>query len=373
MNLFDMIAQAQGGSGMEALARQFNLSQQQTQQAVQALLPAFSQGFKQNTADPYGVGSLLTALGSGQHTKYFEDASKAFSPQGLSEGNGILGHLFGSKELSKAVATQASQATGIGQDILKQMLPAIATMLMGGMAKQANNQMAAGSFAASNPLGEIIEQMMKQGQGGGASVPQGGSNNPLGDILGQILGGGAPQGKSSPQAPGGGASDNPLGDILGQILRGGAPETEPQGRQPRQAPAPGGGAGDNPLGDILGQILRGGAPEAEPQGRQPRQAPVPGGGASDNPLGDILGQILRGGAPQEAPKDEEVQEEPRTPPQRRAPRQQPQQQQPSNPLEDIFGKMFNPGGQQTSQTEQYQQGIDNIFEQFRKGVERYQR
>ena len=105
--LFDMISQAQGGRGMELLARQFNLSQQQAQLAVEALLPAFSQGLKRNAADPYGLGSFMTALASGNHAKYFEDATKAFSPQGVDEGNGILGHLFGSKELSRAVAAQA--------------------------------------------------------------------------------------------------------------------------------------------------------------------------------------------------------------------------------------------------------------------------
>ena len=162
--LFDMLANAQNGNGIDALARQFGLSQQQTQTALEALLPAFSQGLKRNASDPYGVGAFLTAMASGQHAKYFEDASKAFAPQGVQEGNGILGHLFGSKELSRAVASQAAQATGIGQDILKQMMPAIASMLMGGLFKQSTGQLQAGGFGgANNPLGEIIEQMMRQG------------------------------------------------------------------------------------------------------------------------------------------------------------------------------------------------------------------
>ena len=96
--LFDMMANAQNGQGMEMLARQFGLSQQQAQQAVEALMPAFSQGLKRNASDPYGIGSFMTALASGQHAKYFEDAQNAFSPQGVAEGNGILGHLFGSKD-----------------------------------------------------------------------------------------------------------------------------------------------------------------------------------------------------------------------------------------------------------------------------------
>jgi hypothetical protein len=319
MNLFDMLTQAQGGNGLQSLGQKFGLSPQQTQAAVEALLPAFSKGFQQNASSTQGFGSLLTALASGKHGKFFEDATNAFSAQGVAEGNGILGHLFGSKELSRAVAAQASQATGISQDTLKQMLPSLATMLMGGLFKQSNNQLQGGAVGASNPLGEIIEQMMRQG-GQAQQAPQpGAGNNPLGDILGQILGGGAPGGQSAPQSP-----------------------------------------GNNPLGDILGQILGGGGQQG--QSRQPQGLP---GGSGDNPIGDILGQILRGGAPQDAQD-----EEPQAPPQRRAPRQQ---QQPSNPLEDILGKMFNPGGQQTSQSEQYQQGIDNIFEQFRRGVERYQR
>ena len=101
-----MLANAQNGNAMDMLARQFNLSQQQAQSAVEALLPAFSQGLKRNASDPYGIGAFMSAMASGQHAKYFEDAQKAFSPQGVDEGNGILGHLFGSKDLSRAVAAR---------------------------------------------------------------------------------------------------------------------------------------------------------------------------------------------------------------------------------------------------------------------------
>ena len=124
--LFDMLANAQNGKGVELLARQFNLTQQQTELALEALLPAFSQGLKRNTSDPYGIAGFMTALASGQHGQYFDNASRAFSPDGMADGNGILGHLFGSKDLSRAVASQAAQATGIGQNVLQQMMPAIA-------------------------------------------------------------------------------------------------------------------------------------------------------------------------------------------------------------------------------------------------------
>jgi len=322
MNLFDILSNAQGGNGIDALARQFNLSPQQAQEAVDALLPAFSQGIKQNAADPYGFGSFLSALSTGQHAGYFEDASSAFTAQGTAEGNGILGHLFGSKDVSRAVAEQASQATGIGAQVLKQMLPVIATMLMGGMFRQTNSQMAAGGFGGSNnPLGDLIDQMMRQG---GPQQPQ------------------TPQ----PQQPQG--ADNPFGKMLEEILGGGGQGQAP-GRQTGQTDNP---LGNNPLGEILGQILRGGQPQGgeQPQ-RQPSPRPSPEA-SGNNPWGDILDQILRGQQP-----DGDAQPTP----QRRTTRS-------NNPLEDIFGKMVEPGKRMS---DDYQKGIDNIFEQYRRGLDRY--
>ncbi|CAM5525157.1 hypothetical protein ATER59S_04067 [Aquamicrobium terrae] len=265
--LFDMLAQAQNGQGIEALARQFNLSQQQAQAAVEALLPAFSQGLKRNTADPYGIGAFMSAIASGNHAGYFEDAARAFAPQGVDEGNGILGHLFGSKDVSRAVAAQAAQATGLGQQLLQQMLPVIASMLMGGLAKQATGQsprqsagapgQAAGGSGADNPFGQILAEMMKQAGGAAAGAPQ-----------------------RQPQTP-----QNPLGD--------------------------------NPWGKMLEQMLGGGqqADDAPPAGPQPS----PGRPAA------------------------------------------------KNPYDDFFGKMFETGRQQR---DDYQKGVESIFDQFLKGMDR---
>jgi len=297
-NLFEMMTNAQNGQAVELMARQYNLTQQQTQLALEALLPAFSQGLKRNASDPYGVGSFLSALSSGQHAQYFDDAAKAFSPAGTAEGNGILGHLFGSKELSRAVTQQAAQATGIGQDVLKQMLPALAAMVMGGLFKQSTGQMGgqmnAGQMnAASNPLGEIIEQMMKQGMGGARAAPQ-------------------------PQAPAN-PFDNPLGKILEGMFGGGAAAPEPARKQ---------AAPQNPLGD--------------------------------NPWGKILEEMMGGGTARQTTRTSRPEPEP-------APRKNPSGRA-RNPYDDIFGEMFETG---KKATDDYQKGVESIFEQFTKGMDRY--
>ncbi len=168
MPLDDMLLKAQNGAAIGMVSRQFDLTRDQTVAAMEALLPAFSQGLKRSATTPEGMTQFLQALAGGDHAKYMEDMSKAFSQSGVSDGNDILGFLFGSKEVSRAVTDHAARATGIGQDILKQMLPALASMLMGGLFQQSTGKMnsaASGGFGTGgNIFGEMIEQMMRQGQ-----------------------------------------------------------------------------------------------------------------------------------------------------------------------------------------------------------------
>jgi len=297
--LFDMLSQAQNGRGMELLARQFNLSQQQAQLAVEALLPAFSQGLKRTTSDPYGLGGFLNALANGQYGRYFDNAGQAFTQQGVEQGNDVLGQLFGSKDLSRAVAAQAAQATGIGQQVLQQMLPVIASMVMGGLFKQSTGQaqgaQAGGFGGANNPLGQIIEEMMKQGgamTGGQPApprqqAPQGQNpfdplgNNPLGKVLQDMFGGAAGQQarQREPQAGQNPLGDNPWGKILEDMLGGqqaGAPSQ-------RSAPQPeAGSSGEkprNPYDDIFGRMFE--------TGRQQRED-------YEQNMGTVFDQFLRG-------------------------------------------------------------------------------
>lgn len=313
--LFDMLSQSQNGRGMELLARQFNLSQEQAQLAVEALLPAFSQGLKRNASDPYGLGAFMTALASGNHAQYFDDPSKAFSQQGRDQGNDVLGQLFGSKDLSRAVAAQAAQATGIGSQVLQQMLPVIASMVMGGLFKQSTGQMqnaqAGGFGGGNNPLGQIIEEMMKQGggmMGGQQAQPR------------QTQSGQAPQGQN-PFDP---LGNNPFGKVLQDMFGGAAGQQNPQrGPQTSQNPQAQNPLGDNPWGKILEEMLGGGQQSGQARQRQ-AQAPEP------------------------------------------EPQAQPSGQQ-RNPYDDIFGKMFETGRQQR---DDYEKTMGSVFDQFLRGMDR---
>ncbi|ATU92644.1 DUF937 domain-containing protein [Phyllobacterium zundukense] len=382
MNLVDMFLKGQGGQNIDALSRQFNLSQQQTVAALEALMPAFSQGLQRNAADPMGFGAFVQALSSGQNVNYFDNPQAAFNPSGIADGNYILGQLFGSKDLSRAVADHAATTAGVGAATLKQMLPVVASMMMGGLYKKSTGQFAAAGLGGGNVIGDLIEQMMRQG-GGQPSAPQqsapGAGANPWGQILEGMFGGGAagqqPQGQTNP------LGNNPLGKIFEEMMKGATPggatsqAPTPRSRVP-QDDAPQDTAqgqnpfGDNPLGKIFEEMMRGGIPgAATPQAPTPRsrapQDDTPQDTAQgqnpfgDNPLGQIFGEIFGGGA-QQAPAPQAPQPKAQ---QRTAPPPAPS----DNPLKDILGQMFDTGKQAN---DQYQKGLESIFDQYLRGMDR---
>ncbi|MCY1664570.1 DUF937 domain-containing protein [Rhizobium sp. SL86] len=158
--LFDMMLKAQNGAAMDTMAKQFNLAQEQAAQAMAALLPAFSSGFKRTANNPYDFMTLMNGAYSGSYAKYFEDMTKAFTPQGMADGNAVLEKLFGSQDVTRAIANNAAQLTGVGQDILMRMMPAMADTLMGGLFKQMTGQINGGPFSAE-AMGQMTQQWLQ--------------------------------------------------------------------------------------------------------------------------------------------------------------------------------------------------------------------
>jgi len=181
MNLMDMIMGAAGGQATSQIGQQFGLNAQQSQSAIAALLPAISSGMKRNASTPQGLGALLGAVQGGNHTQYLDNPAQLANESVIQEGNGILGHLFGSKDVSRAVAGRASEQSGVSTDILKKMLPMVAMMAMGSLGKQTGSTSPGAGFKGA--LGQLA---MQQLMGGGRTQSSG-----LGGLLGGLLGGGA--------------------------------------------------------------------------------------------------------------------------------------------------------------------------------------
>jgi hypothetical protein len=284
-NLYDILAEAKGGETMAMLGREFGLTEQQTEAAVMALLPAISHGLKNATSTAEGLGNLFGVMGQQQdlHAMY-GDPRVAFASSGRTAGNDVLSVIFGSPEVSRAVVDQAQQFSGIGSDILKKMLPVLAGILISGLMKGGSGQsVPKGSPAAPGPggaLGDILGQIFGRGLPGSASAPTSQPQMP------------APGGQPIPTPSDPGGQTIPSGDLLGYVLR----ELEKGLREgrikpviieggPIQLPMPGGQGGPNQIPIPGGQRGPTSIPMPDPQA-----GPTPSGPQAP---GDILGQILR--------------------------------------------------------------------------------
>jgi hypothetical protein len=148
-NWFDLMRQAQGGAAFDNMARQFGLSPEQVQRATAALLPAFAMGLQRNAANPNAMEQFFKLMSAGHYPSFFESAAQAFTPQARQEGTTVLNQLFGSDDVSRRVAQQAAAVSGVGADILQQMLPLMAGIFAGGLSQFARSGPATGPMAAA--------------------------------------------------------------------------------------------------------------------------------------------------------------------------------------------------------------------------------
>lgn len=238
MNLFEMMQSAQNGQAMQNLARQYGLSMQQTQSALDALLPAFTMGLQRQTQNPYAFGNLAQMMTATPFGQMYDSDGDGIPDRAMPLGQDVMSQLFGSKEVANAVAAQAAATSGVGQAILKQMLPVIASILMGGLFKSVNNQGLGGI------LGQFAEMMRGQMPGMQPAPQANNSANPWEQVLGGMFGGQRPPaGQAQGGGPfGGGMPGMPadMGAIFGQILGGMFGGAQGQGPEssPRPAPQP---------------------------------------------------------------------------------------------------------------------------------------
>jgi len=175
--ILDMLMNAGGGGAVQRVGQQFGLSEEQTGSALGELVPALMAGLQRNTSQQGGMDELLGALSRGNHAQYLDSPELLEQDATREDGNSILGHIFGSKDVSRAVAGRAAEQTGIGTDILKKMLPVVATMVMAGLSKQNAAAPAQGSGA-----GNLLSSLFDQNRSGSVA-------DEVAGLLGRFMGG----------------------------------------------------------------------------------------------------------------------------------------------------------------------------------------
>jgi len=171
MDIGSLLNQA-GGVG--AIAQQLGVDEATVERGTSALLPHVENGVEtqglpaaETAADPQalasdaGQGGLLggllgAAMGEGGVMSGGAGGGILGSLVG-GGGNEILGQIFGSKDKSREVASEASEQSGVDPSILKKLLPIVAgAVAMHYMKKRGHGGAAAGGQDGGGLLGAIL-------------------------------------------------------------------------------------------------------------------------------------------------------------------------------------------------------------------------
>lgn len=168
MNILDAIVNAQDGAAVKQLGSQVGLAPDQTTAALSALMPALAAGLQRNIQTQGGLESLMSALSTGSHGRYIDNPTSLADQSAVIDGNGILGHLLGSKEGSREVASRAAADTGLSSDVLKRILPLAAALMMGAVSKQSGNapSLAAGLGGSGGGIAAMLTPLLDRNRDG---------------------------------------------------------------------------------------------------------------------------------------------------------------------------------------------------------------
>ncbi|HYX47073.1 MAG TPA: DUF937 domain-containing protein [Sphingomicrobium sp.] len=170
MDIGSLLNQA---GGPAAIARELGVDQATVENGAGALLPHVvngiqTQGLPGGGADTQAADSQAGAIGGsdglggilGGLMGGAGGGGALGSLLGGGVGNEVLGHIFGSKEVSRDVAAQASQQSGVDTSVLKKLLPIVA----GAVAMHYMNQRSTGGTAAGGGgiLGSILGGLQSQ-------------------------------------------------------------------------------------------------------------------------------------------------------------------------------------------------------------------
>jgi hypothetical protein len=193
--ILDLLNSPIGQTLINGASQQLGQDKKQTASALSTALPLILGAMKNNASTPNGAAGLLSALGNRRHSGGILDSLGNILGGGgidqdvLSDGAGILGHVFGGREQN--VAQAVSKSSGMDLSSAMNILKVAGPLVMG-------------------VLGKETRQKKVTDQGG------------LGDLLGGMLGGGGQQEQSLVNrlldADGDGSI---IDDVAGMLLSGG--------------------------------------------------------------------------------------------------------------------------------------------------------
>jgi hypothetical protein len=181
------------------IARKLGADQSQVDDAVRTLVPTLVGGLQHNANSDGATAGNIEAAATQHAASGLLDGGVTVDDVDEADGDKIVAKIFGGND-SANVASALGNAGAGGNNLIQQLLPILAPIVLAYIGKQITGKSAAPAGGSSGGLGDLLGSIL-----GGGTSPAGQSDNPLGGILGGVLGGG---------------KGNAIGEILGGLLGG---------------------------------------------------------------------------------------------------------------------------------------------------------
>lgn len=202
MQMQDVLREPQASAQIDALAKAFDIDRAEVEAVITSVVPEISRRLERQTLSRGGLADVVSLLGSAQSAP-----ARIGSPEGEAQGNALLAQVLGSKDASRALAARAAASSGLGETLIKAMLPFIISMIMNALSRK-----------ASGGLGDILSKLPQAG--GSASQAPAQPPPPAPRPAPAPTAGSSPlPGPEGMELPSSGS--NPYGDLSDIIRRGG--------------------------------------------------------------------------------------------------------------------------------------------------------
>ena len=165
---------------IDQIAKQLGVDEKTATAAVRAALPTLVSGLEANAQNPAGAHSLAGALSN--HGSLL-DGGVDVQQINTRDGEKIVHNVFGDSQ-DQVISTLGGASAG-GNDLIKQLLPILAPIVLAYISKQWLGGSGSAAPASGGVLGDLLGGLLR-GATEGSSRQSGGD---LGSILGGVLGG----------------------------------------------------------------------------------------------------------------------------------------------------------------------------------------
>jgi hypothetical protein len=190
--LLDLLNSPMGKQLISGVAGQTNQPENKTADVLSMAMPLILGAMKKNVSSPEGAQGLMSAL-SGKHNGSILDNLGGLFSGGvddnvMSDGAGILGHVFGNKQ--PQVENALSQKSGLDAGTVAQILKIAAPIVMGYLGKQTAQSNVSDGTGMNTLLGSMLGGQPQENQSLITTLLDAdGDGSILDDVAGMVMGG----------------------------------------------------------------------------------------------------------------------------------------------------------------------------------------